>query len=142
MKVEEFLSLPLVAHVAVNAPGGPTVRPVWFLFEDGMFWWLTSSSYSRLARWLAHDARAMLVVDHFDVTKGEVLAVTVAGEVTIEPLDASRARRKLTKYLGPDVGRWPDRFQAALRVDVSDLACLHPAKRPRLRDLSFEPPGP
>jgi Pyridoxamine 5'-phosphate oxidase len=34
--VEQFLSQPLVARLAVTGKDGyPTVRPVWFLFEDG-----------------------------------------------------------------------------------------------------------
>jgi hypothetical protein len=36
--VEAFLAQPLTARVAA---AGPTVRPVWFLWEDGAFWWLT-----------------------------------------------------------------------------------------------------
>ncbi|MGW4823746.1 hypothetical protein ACWEP4_33575 [Streptomyces sp. NPDC004227] len=49
MDVNEFLSRPLVARVATN---GPEVRPVWFLWEEGAFWWLTGS-YSRMELILA-----------------------------------------------------------------------------------------
>ena len=36
--VDSFLGQPLTARIAT---GGPTVRPVWFLWEDGAFWILT-----------------------------------------------------------------------------------------------------
>ena len=38
--VDEFLALPLTARLATN---GPTVRPVWYLWEGGSFWILTGS---------------------------------------------------------------------------------------------------
>ena len=64
MDVPEFLAQPLVARLAVTGKDGhPTVRPVWFLFEDKTFWWLTGSSYSRLQDLLAIDPRVALVVD-------------------------------------------------------------------------------
>ena len=31
--IENHLAQPLVARVAANGPNGPTVRPVWFLYE-------------------------------------------------------------------------------------------------------------
>ena len=49
--VDDFLAQPLVARVATN---GPDVRPVWFLWEDGAFWWLTGP-WSRLAEHLRDD---------------------------------------------------------------------------------------
>ncbi|MET9682835.1 amino acid permease C-terminal domain-containing protein [Streptomyces coeruleorubidus] len=36
--VDAFLRQPLTARLATN---GPTVRPVWFLWEEGAFWVLT-----------------------------------------------------------------------------------------------------
>jgi hypothetical protein len=36
--VDAFLREPLTARLAT---GGPTVRPVWFLWEEGAFWVLT-----------------------------------------------------------------------------------------------------
>jgi hypothetical protein len=37
-EVDAFLAQPLTARVAA---AGPSVRAVWFLWEDGAFWWLT-----------------------------------------------------------------------------------------------------
>src|SRR3954462_6606183 len=93
--LEAFLAQPLVAHVAT---AGPTVIPVWFLWEDGAFWWLTGS-WSRLATRLTSDPRASIVVDSCDLVSGTVLSVTARGSADIVALDRERALRKLAKYL-------------------------------------------
>lgn len=139
MDVNEFLAQPLVARVAANGPTGPTIRPVWFLYEDGVFWWLTGSSYSRLGELLTDDARIALVIDSCDLETGEVLAVTVSGQAEVSVLDPEIARRKLTKYLGPDIERWDERFRGAFDDPTTRLVFLRPEHSPRLRDLSFVP---
>ncbi|MFI8904459.1 pyridoxamine 5'-phosphate oxidase family protein [Streptomyces albidoflavus] len=96
--VHDFLARPLVARVAT---AGPTVRPVWFLWEDGAFWWLTGA-YARLGRRLAGDPVVALVVDSCDLATGQVLSVTCRGTAEVVPLDRARAVRKLTRYLGPE----------------------------------------
>lgn len=106
--VDAFLAQPLVARVATV---GPTVRPVWFLWEDGAFWWLTGS-YARLAEILAKDPRVALVVDTCDLATGRVLQVTARGQAKVVPFDADRARRKLARYLGSDDARWDARFRS------------------------------
>jgi nitroimidazol reductase NimA-like FMN-containing flavoprotein (pyridoxamine 5'-phosphate oxidase superfamily) len=105
--VDEFLARPLVARVAT---AGPTVRPVWFLWEDGAFWWLTGS-YARLPELIAEDPRVALVVDSCDLATGEVRQVTARGEAEIVPFDAARAHRKLSRYLGPDEATWDPYFR-------------------------------
>jgi nitroimidazol reductase NimA-like FMN-containing flavoprotein (pyridoxamine 5'-phosphate oxidase superfamily) len=139
--VSEFLARPLVARLAVTGKDGhPTVRPVWFLFEDQTFWWLTASSYSRLQDLLAIDPRVSLVVDSCDLSTGQVLAVTARGQAVVRALDPQRAARKLTKYLGPAAGLWPGRFQDALTDPTTRLVSLQPAHDLVLRDLSYDPP--
>jgi GNAT superfamily N-acetyltransferase len=138
--LEDFLDLPLVARLAVSgARGRPTVRPVWFLYEEGSFWWLTASSYSELGRLLTVDARASLVIDTCDLSTGAVLAVTVTGTAVVRPFDAERATRKLRKYLGPDGTTWPTQFTGVFIDPTSRLVELHPDHPVRLRDLSFTP---
>jgi nitroimidazol reductase NimA-like FMN-containing flavoprotein (pyridoxamine 5'-phosphate oxidase superfamily) len=140
--VSEFLARPLVARLAVTGEDGhPTVRPVWFLFEDQTFWWLTASSYSRLQDLLAIDPRVALVVDSCDLSTGQVLAVTARGQAVVHALDPQRAVRKLTKYLGPAAGLWPGRFQDALTDPTTRLVSLQPAHDLVLRDLSYDPPS-
>lgn len=72
-----FLAQPLVARVATN---GPTVRPVWVLWEDGPFWWLTGS-WSRLAEHLRNDAAVALVIDTCDLATGNVRQVQAWGRL-------------------------------------------------------------
>jgi nitroimidazol reductase NimA-like FMN-containing flavoprotein (pyridoxamine 5'-phosphate oxidase superfamily) len=134
--LEAFLEQPLVAHLAT---AGPTVTPIWFLWEDGAFWWLTGS-WSRLATRLSSDPRASIVVDSCDLATGTVLSATARGPADIVALDRDRALRKLAKYLGPDQARWPqERFLAPLSDPTSRLGRLVPQRTPVLRDLSFVP---
>lgn len=141
MDVEQFLALPLVARVAVIGPDGPTVRPVWFLYEEGALWWLTASSYSRLWEWLSADPRVAVTIDTCDLVTGEVLAVSVTGRANVVAFDAGRAERKLTKYLGPERDRWAARFTGTFDDPTSRLVVLRPGVAPRLRDLSFSRPS-
>ena len=105
--VDDFLAQPLVARVATN---GPAVRPVWFLWEDGAFWWLTGS-WSRLAEHLRDDPTVALVIDTCDLVTGQVRQVQAWGDAEVVPFDAARARRKLRRYLGDDPTQWDqDRF--------------------------------
>jgi Pyridoxamine 5'-phosphate oxidase len=130
-----FLARPLVARVAAT---GPSVRAVWFLWEDGAFWWLTGG-WSRLPSILKADPRVALVVDSCDLATGEVLQVGAEGEAEIYQLDLGRARRLLERYLGADRSRWPQRFAHGTFDDpATRLIRLEPS-RLRARDLSYEP---
>ncbi len=60
--VDAFLAQPLTARLATIGRDGPAVRPVWFLWEDGCFWWLTGP-WSQLDRQLASDPQVTLLVD-------------------------------------------------------------------------------
>ncbi|MCR0988653.1 pyridoxamine 5'-phosphate oxidase family protein [Streptomyces albidoflavus] len=123
--VHDFLARPLVARVAT---AGPTVRPVWFLWEDGAFWWLTGA-YARLGRRLAADPVVALAT-------GQVLSATCRGAAEVVPLDRARAVRKLTRYLGPEE-TWPVRFSASLDDPAARLVRCVPDRPPVVRDLSW-----
>lgn len=105
--VEAFLALPLNARLAA---AGPSVRPVWYLWEDSAFWILTGP-WSALPRRIAAEPSVALVVDTCDLTTGQVRQVIARGRATIEPFDPDRARRKLRRYLGPDEQAWDERFR-------------------------------
>lgn len=110
--VEGFLARPLVARVAASGPNGPTVRPVWYLWEGGYFWWLTGGC-SKLGQLLDVDPRVALVVDTSALERGEVLQVTAQGTAQLRPFDVDRARRWGRRYLGPDERHWR-RFQGGV----------------------------
>jgi nitroimidazol reductase NimA-like FMN-containing flavoprotein (pyridoxamine 5'-phosphate oxidase superfamily) len=118
------------------ATTGPRVRPIWFLWEDGCFWWLTGN-WSTLARDLERDPTVELVVDTCDIATGEVLQVRARGEAEIVPYDPERAMRKLSRYLGPDTDNWEPRFRSGVvGDDDTRFVKLAPA-RLVVRDLSF-----
>jgi nitroimidazol reductase NimA-like FMN-containing flavoprotein (pyridoxamine 5'-phosphate oxidase superfamily) len=131
-----FLGQPLRARVAA---AGPSVRSVWFLWEDGAFWWLTGS-WSRLPSILKADPSVALVVDTCDLATGEMLEVTAGGEAEIYQLDPARSRRLLRRYLGGDESRWPERFTVhTLHNPSTRLIRLQPS-RMEARELSYESP--
>lgn len=97
LEVTEFLARPLVARLALNGRNGPTVRSVSWVYEGGVFWWLTGPSYSRLSRWLAEDPRVAMTIDTCDLDTGQVLAVTVTSS---EVSRRESAQLTLTGSLG------------------------------------------
>ena len=131
--LDAFLAKPLVARVAAR---GPSILAVWFLWEDGAFWWLTGG-WSGLSATLKADPSVALVVDTCDLATGEVLQVSAEGEAEIYQLDSGRARRLLRRYLGADDSRWPERFKSGTFHDpTTRLIRLEPT-RVLARDLSY-----
>jgi hypothetical protein len=131
--LDAFLAQPLVARVVAR---GPSILAVWFLWEDGAFWWLTGG-WSRLSATLKADPSVALVVDTCDLATGEVLELSAEGEAEIYQLDSGRARRLLRRYLGADESRWPERFKSGTFHDpTTRLIRLEPT-RVRARDLSY-----
>ncbi|EDY47727.1 conserved hypothetical protein [Streptomyces clavuligerus] len=105
--VAAFLARPLVARLATRPL---SVRPVWYLWEDETFWVITGS-WSSLSRQLAADPAFTLVVDECEAADGRVRQVIARGTGAVTGIDAPRARRKLSRYLGPDESRWDPRFR-------------------------------
>lgn len=128
--IDAFLAQPHTARVATN---GPTVRPLWYHWEDGCFW-IVSGPWSKLFGRVERDPAVALVVDVYERDTGVVLQVMASGEVEITPYDIPRARRMLHRYLGPDEGTWsaaPDDYPGYLREPGPPGAKwlkLHPKK--------------
>lgn len=57
--IDAFLSQPLTARIATD---GPSVRPVWFLWEESAFWVLTGP-WAKLFHRVSADPQIALVVD-------------------------------------------------------------------------------
>jgi hypothetical protein len=130
-----FLRRPLVARLATTGRAGPSVRPIWYLWEEQRFWWLTGS-WSKLEHLLEHDRRVALVVDSCDLQSGEILQVNARGLGRLQPFDAERARRWGRRYLGPDESHWR-RFRGGVFEDqTTRFAVLDPIAL-TARDLSF-----
>jgi nitroimidazol reductase NimA-like FMN-containing flavoprotein (pyridoxamine 5'-phosphate oxidase superfamily) len=133
--VDAVLTRPLLARVAA---AGHSVRPVWFLWEDDAFWWITGA-YAHLPRILSSDPNLALVVDSCDLRTGEVRQVTARGEGVVVPFDPERARRKLVRYLGPDETAWDPRFKVRYLTEPDQATRLVRLVPERLTatDLSF-----
>ncbi|MDP9189292.1 MAG: pyridoxamine 5'-phosphate oxidase family protein [Actinomycetota bacterium] len=132
--MDAFLARPLLARVATN---GPTVRPVWYLWEQRTFWWLTGS-WSQLEAILGRDPRVALVVDSCDLESGEILQVVADGTAEVLDFDPERARRWGSRYLGPDERDW-GRFKEEVFDDPSTRFARLVPERLRAKDLSFSP---
>lgn len=133
--IDSFLAQPLVARVAT---ADPTVRPVWYLWEEGSFWWLTGS-YARLADILDRSPSLALIIDTCDLTTGVVYQVRAKGAAKVVPLDLDKAVRKLTRYLGPDQTAWDARFRSSLYEDDATRMVRFTPEKLQALDLSFTP---
>ncbi|MET7358911.1 pyridoxamine 5'-phosphate oxidase family protein [Streptomyces sp. NPDC005562] len=137
--VDAFLQQPLIARVATS---GPTVRPVWFLWEDGAFWTLTGP-WTRLFDRVKDDPKVALVVDECDLASGRVRQVIARGRAELVPFDVPRGRRKLARYLGMDETRWDARFVNYLHDDPGERGTVWLRLVPSslsAKDLSYSVP--
>ncbi|WP_049580376.1 pyridoxamine 5'-phosphate oxidase family protein [Streptomyces sp. SBT349] len=134
--LDTFLARPLTARLAT---AGPTVRPVWFLWEEAAFWVLTGP-WTRLFHRVRADPAVALTVDICDLVTGEVRQVIARGDAELLPFDIPRGRRKLSRYLGPDESRWDPRFTGYLYDDPVERGTVWLRLRPALlaaKDLSY-----
>ena len=135
--LERFLAQPLVAHVAA---AGPSIRPVWFLWEEDSFWWLTGP-WSSLPALIGRHPQVALVVDTCDLASGRVLQVVARGNAELMPYELDRSMRKLRRYLGADPNRW-DRQRFAAKGDEVDPETRFVRLVPetlRALDLTYQP---
>lgn len=135
--VDEFLARPLAARVAT---AGPTVRPVWYLWEASAFWILTGP-WARLLALVERDQRLALVVDVCEPATGLVRQVIARGHAEVVSFDVPRGRRMLRRYLGDDESGWDPRFRRYLSADPLELGTVWLRLRPDslvAKDLSYE----
>lgn len=99
------LDLPLMANLATLSDDGPRNAPVWYLWEDAALWMLGNEASSSVRR-LLRDARCAVEIVHYDNDRGVLAHLGLRGRATVEPMSASRFRRLLRKYLGPDEASW------------------------------------
>ena len=130
--IGKFLQRPLVARVATN---GPTLRPIWYLYEDSTFYWLTDTA-NFLHRAVMARERLVLVVDECDIQTGEVIHVRARGLGEIIPVDRDRAMRKFARYLGADQSRWDPRFVPSLDLPSTRM-CRFAPESIEAADVSF-----
>jgi hypothetical protein len=134
--VDEFLARPLTARVATD---GPSVRPTWYLWEDGAFW-ILSGPWSRLPERVRERPRLALTVDVCELDSGLVRQVVASGDAELRPFDVARGRRKLVRYLGADEERWDSRFRAYLHGEPGTIWVRLRPSRLVAKDLSYQVP--
>ena len=133
--LDRFLRQPLIAHLATASPHGPRDSPVWFLWEEGALW-VVGNDRDSFPKRLRADERCAIGVVEFDLERGILRHVGLRGVATVAPLDRSRLRRLLGRYLGDDEASWNPRF----RADVIDRLTLMVRFEPRsvvARDQSY-----
>ena len=122
------------------ATNGPTVRPTWYLWQDGAFWILTGS-WSKLVERVHADPAVAITIDVCDVETGETKQLIAGGAAAVLPFDVPRGRRLLSRYLGSDEPRWDARFREYLHRDPADLGTVWVRVAPsflRASDLSYD----
>jgi hypothetical protein len=122
VEINAFLQRPLVARVAT---GGPTLRPLWYLYEEPTFYWLTDTA-NVLHRAVLARERLVLVVDVCDLDSGEVVHVRACGVGEIIAVDRARAMKKFARYLGRDESRWDPRFIRSLTLPSTRMCRFSP----------------
>lgn len=135
--VEEFLARPLFAHLATTSPEGPRESPVWFLWEEEAIWILGSRVTDTFPMRVERDPRCAVGIVDFDCGSGRVHHVGLRGRATVEPFDADRARRLLSRYLGDDQSTWDNRFHRTLRGEEEEVLVRFVAATAVARDVSY-----
>ena len=122
--LDEFLSRPLLAHLATTCEQGPRDSPVWFSWEQEAVWIIASRATDTFPTRIEREPRCAIGIVDFDPRIGLVQHVGMRGRATVEPFDADRARRLLARYLGADQTRWDRRFRATVRSPAAEQTIL------------------
>ena len=112
--VEVFLAEPNIVRLATN---GPTIRPLWYQWEQGSFW-IINGPWAKLFARLQLDRKVALMIDVGEYVTGRIYQVMAHGDAETMPYDIPRARRMLHRYLGSDEACWskaPDDYSGYLR---------------------------
>jgi hypothetical protein len=137
--LDAFLGRPRFCFLAQTSEEGPRVSPLWFLWEDGAVWIIAQLEDRSYPGRVERDPRTALAVVDFEPPAGRVEHVGMRGRASLEPYDAGRADRLLSKYLGDDLTGWPERF-VDLPPEDYRLIRFEP-ETVVARDQSYAPPA-
>jgi hypothetical protein len=135
--VEEFLTRPLFGHLSTTSEDGPRDSPVWFLWEERALWIIGSIHTDTFPARIARDARCAVGIIDFDRESGRVEHVGLRGRATVEPFDAGRAQRLLTRYLGTNQSAWDERFLHTLNGQDQEVLVRFVPETAVARDVSY-----
>ena len=97
--LEDVLSRPLMAHLATASAEGPRDSPVWFLWEDGVMWFV-ARSVDRFPKRIRETPKCSVGVVDFNLQRGTLRHVGMRGTAEVTPVDKARLHRLLARYLG------------------------------------------
>jgi hypothetical protein len=107
--MQEILARPLFAHLATDSEEGPRESPVWFLWEKGALWIIGNYQSDSFPKRIELEPRCAVGVVDFDASTGLVQHVGFRGRARLEPHDAGRMKRLLSRYMG-EIDDWDSRF--------------------------------
>ncbi len=96
--LEEFLSRPLLAHIATGSDEGARNSLFWFLWEDGALWFILEEGFNTLQARVRGDPRVAVGLADFDPKSGLLEHVSIRGRASIEGWNDARASRLLRRY--------------------------------------------
>jgi Pyridoxamine 5'-phosphate oxidase len=108
--LDDLLSRPLFAHLATNSQAGPRESPVWFLWEDEAIWIIGNYKSDTFPKRVEEEPRCALGIVDFNPATGLVQHVGFRGRARLQPHDAARLQRLLSRYLGAPLEDWDERF--------------------------------
>jgi PPOX class probable F420-dependent enzyme len=95
-ELDAFLNEPRLCHFAtVDSKGRPRVRPLWYLWRDGAFWFTTRLEARHTGRDLRHGGRVAVSIASED---RPYRAVVVHGAVEVIGKDEELLRAISTRY--------------------------------------------
>ncbi|MBD0369747.1 MAG: pyridoxamine 5'-phosphate oxidase family protein [Pyrinomonadaceae bacterium] len=134
--MREILARPLFAHLATQAEEGPRESPVWFLWEDDALWIIGNYRTDSFPKRIETDGRAAIGIVDYDSSTGLVQHVGFRGRATLEPHDADRMTRLLSRYMG-ETKNWDSRFVEILG-DTDYIFIRFEPETAVVRDQSYE----
>ena len=122
-EIDAFLAAPRLSHFAtVDADGHPHVRPLWYLWKDGEFWFTTRREARNTGRDLASSPSVAVSIASEDKPYRAVIA---HGRPEVVETTEERLLAVSTRYGEADGLRWtahvlkePDRIVMRMRPDV------------------------
>jgi nitroimidazol reductase NimA-like FMN-containing flavoprotein (pyridoxamine 5'-phosphate oxidase superfamily) len=106
----EMMARPLFAHLATASEDGPRESPVWFLWEDETIWIIGNRRTDSFPLRIELEPRCAIGIVNFEMVTGTVQHVGMRGRARLEPHDAKRMVRLLSRYMGEQRERWDSRF--------------------------------
>lgn len=135
--MSEILARPLFAHLATaSEAGSPRESPVWFLWETEALWIIGNYRTDTFPTRIEREPRCAIGIVDYDRSTGLVQHLGFRGRARLEPHDAERMKRLLSRYLGRDLSQWDARFVEILE-DADYIFVRFEPETAVVRDQSY-----